>query len=78
MKIKTLIKKLQKLDPESDIYGNSIFGLRPPVLVKEKMVYRRCEGAIKRLEWEAKDIFERRFGKHKATKIKEKTILTIR
>jgi len=76
MKVKTLIKKLQRLDPDSDIYTRPrLFGIFPPKFGVMKMIYRRLPKGKK--GWETEDVFHSRKGQYKASFIKSKLITYI-
>ena len=77
MKVKTLIKKLQKLDPNADIYSRPIIsGLFPPGIIKKEMV--KVKHSV-RTQWETTNIFEGRpkTGKYSAKELYRKTFYFI-
>lgn len=78
MKVKTLIKKLQKLNPNADIYSRPIIsGLRAPSISRESMV--KVKHSV-RTQWETVRINAKRprKGKYSAEELERKCFYFIR
>lgn len=76
MRVKTLIKRLQKLDPDSNIYSfMSILGKGAPRLDSKEFAY--VELSDGRKVWESYSLFLKRRGRYKVRLIKRSVEHTI-